>query len=295
MEYVTLSNGIKMPVLGYGVYQVTKDECERCVSDALKAGYRSIDTAQSYFNEEEVGNAIQKAGIPRDDLFITTKVWVEHYGYDACKKSVDEPLRKLKTDYIDLILLHQPFSDYYGAWRALEDLYEEGVLRAIGVSNFYPDRLVDIASFARIAPMVNQVETHPHNQQTEAKTWMDKYQIQHEAWAPFGEGRNGLFDDPILTEIGAKYGKTTAQVMLRWHIQRNTVVIPKSVHYERMLQNINVFDFKLTDEDMDRIATLDKQESSFFSHYDPKMVEWFVQMVEERKTKHRSEEEKKAW
>ena len=295
MEYVTLSNGIKMPVLGYGVYQVTKDECERCVSDALKAGYRSIDTAQSYFNEEEVGNAIQKAGIPRDDLFITTKVWVEHYGYDACKRSVDESLRKLKTDYLDLMLLHQPFSDYYGAWRALEDLYEEGVLRAIGVSNFYPDRLVDIASFARIAPMVNQVETHPHNQQTEAKKWMDKYQIRHEAWAPFGEGRNGLFEDPVLTEIGVKYGKTTAQVMLRWHIQRNTVVIPKSVHYERMLQNINVFDFKLTDEDMDRIATLDKQESSFFSHYDPKMVEWFVQMVEERKTKHMSEEEKKAW
>ena len=295
MEYVTLSNGIKMPMIGYGVYQVTKDECERCVSDALKAGYRSIDTAQSYFNEEEVGNAIQKAGVPREDLFLTTKVWVEHYGYDACKKSVDESLKKLKTDYLDLMLLHQPFSDYYGAWRALEDLYEEGVLRAIGVSNFYPDRLVDIASFARIAPMVNQVETHPHNQQTEAKVWMDKYNIRHEAWAPFGEGRNGLFDDPLLTEIGAKYGKTTAQVMLRWHIQRNTVVIPKSVHYERMVQNIDVFDFKLTDDDMAKISSIDRRESSFFSHYDPKMVEWFVKMVEERKTKHRSGDEKKAW
>lgn len=293
MEYVTLSNGIKMPILGYGVYQVTKDECERCVLDALKAGYRSLDTAQSYFNEEEVGAAIEKSGVPREDIFLTTKVWVEHYGYDACKRSVEESLKKLKTDYIDLMLLHQPFSDYYGAWRALEDLYEEGVIRAIGVSNFYPDRLVDIASFARIAPMVNQVETHPHNQQTEAKKWMDKYQIQHEAWAPFGEGRNGLFDDSTLAEIGAKYGKTTAQVILRWHIQRNTVVIPKSTRYERMVQNIDVFDFSLTDEDMAKIATLDKEQSSFFSHYDPNTVEWFVKMVEERKTKQRSEEEKR--
>ena len=295
MEYVTLSNGIQMPVLGYGVYQVTKDECERCVLDALRAGYRSLDTAQSYFNEEEVGSAVEKSGIPREKLFLTTKVWVEHYGYDACKRSVEESLRKLKTDYIDLMLLHQPFSDYYGAWRALEDLYEEGVLRAIGVSNFYPDRLVDIASFSRIAPMVNQVETHPHNQQTEARKWMEKYHIQHEAWAPFGEGRNGLFDDPVLSAIGAKHGKSTAQVMLRWHIQRGTVVIPKSTHYDRMLQNISVFDFALSQEDMTAIAALDRQESSFFSHYDPGMVEWFVKMVEERKTKHRSEEERKVW
>lgn len=295
MEYVTLSNGVRMPVLGYGVYQVTKEECERCVLDALKAGFRSLDTAQSYFNEEEVGNAIQKSGVPREDIFLTSKVWVEHYGYDACKRSVEESLRKLKTDYLDLMLLHQPFSDYYGAWRVLEDLYEEGVLRSIGVSNFYPDRLVDLASFARIAPMVNQVETHPHDQQTEAKKWMDKYHVQHEAWAPFGEGRNGLFEDPVLKEIGAKYGKTTAQVMLRWHIQRNTVVIPKSTHYDRMVQNIDVFDFQLTDEDMQRIAALDKNTSSFFSHYDPNMVEWFVKMVEERKTQHQSEKEKKNW
>lgn len=294
MEYVTLSNGIKMPILGYGVYQVSKEECERCVLDALKAGYRSLDTAQSYFNEEEVGTAIEKSGVPREDIFLTTKVWVENYGYDECRKSVEESLKKLKTDYIDLMLLHQPFSDYYGAWRALEDLYEEGVLRAIGVSNFYPDRLVDIASFAKIAPMVNQVETHPHNQQSNAKKWMEKYQIQHEAWAPFGEGRNGLFEDVILAEIGAKYGKTTAQVILRWHIQRNTVVIPKSTHYERMVQNINIFDFKLSKEDMDRIATLDRQQSSFFSHYDPNIVEWFVKMVEERRTKHDGKEEK-AW
>ena len=294
MEYVTLSNGIKMPILGYGVYQVSKEECERCVLDALKAGYRSFDTAQSYFNEAEVGTAIEKSGVPREDIFLTTKVWVENYGYDECRKSVEESLKKLKTDYIDLVLLHQPFSDYYGAWRALEDLYEEGVLRAIGVSNFYPDRLVDIASFARIAPMVNQVETHPHNQQSNAKKWMEKYQIQHEAWAPFGEGRNGLFEDAILAEIGAKYGKTAAQVILRWHIQRNTVVIPKSTHYERMVQNIDIFDFKLSKEDMDRIATLDRQQSSFFSHYDPNIVEWFVKMVEERKTKHDGKEEK-AW
>lgn len=295
MEYVTLSNGIKMPILGYGVYQVTKDECERCVLDALKAGYRSLDTAQSYFNEEEVGAAIEKSGVPREDIFLTTKVWLEHYGYDACKRSVEESLRKLKTDYIDLMLLHQPFADYYGAWRALEDMYEEGVLRAIGISNFYSDRLVDIASFSRIAPMVNQIETHPYNQQTEAKKWMDKYHVQHEAWAPFGEGRNGLFNDPALVEIGAKYGKTAAQVMLRWHIQRNTVVIPKSTHYDRMVQNIDVFDFTLAEDDMDRIAGLDKKQSSFFSHSDPNMVEWFVKMVEERKHKHRSENEKKNW
>lgn len=295
MEYVTLNNGVKMPILGYGVYQVTKDECERCVLDALKAGYRSLDTAQSYFNEEEVGSAIKKSGIAREDIFLTTKVWVEHYGYEECRKSVEESMRKLGTDYIDLMLLHQPFSDYYGAWRALEDMYDEGKLRAIGVSNFYPDRLVDIASFSRIKPMVNQVETHPHNQQTKAKEWMDKYEIQHEAWAPFGEGRNGLFEDPVLNEIGAGYGKTAAQVILRWHIQRNTVVIPKSTHYDRMVQNFDVFDFKLTDEEMAKVATLDKEQSSFFSHYDPNMVEWFVKMVEERKTQHRSENEKKNW
>ena len=295
MEYVTLSNGVKMPILGYGVYQVTKDECERCVSDALRAGYRHIDTAQSYFNEEEVGNAIAASGIPREELFITTKVWVEHYGYDACRASVLESLRKLKTDYIDLMLLHQPFSDYYGAWRALEDLYKEGKLKAIGVSNFYPDRLVDICSFSRIKPMVNQVETHVLNQQTEARKWMDKYGVQIEAWAPFGEGRGGLFQNEVLAGIGAKYGKTTAQVMLRWHIQRGVVVIPKSTHYERMVQNFNVFDFTLSDEDMAAIADLDQKQSSFFSHYDPAMVEWFAHMVEERKHQHDSSKEKKNW
>ena len=283
MEYVTLSNGVKMPILGYGVYQVTKDECERCVLDALQAGYRSIDTAQAYFNEEEVGSAIQKSGVPRTDIFLTSKVWIENYGYESCRKSVQTSMEKLQTDYLDLMLLHQPFSDYYGAWRALEDLYEEGKIRAIGISNFYPDRLVDLASFARIKPMVNQVETHPHNQQILAKQYMDKYDVQIEAWAPFGEGRGGLFENDTLRAIGEKYGKTTAQVMLRWHIQRDIVVIPKSTHRERMEENLNVFDFELTAQDMEQIAALDKKESSFFSHYDPAIVEWFVQMVQERK------------
>lgn len=295
MEYVTLSNGVQMPILGYGVYQVTKEECERCVLDALKAGYRSIDTAQSYFNEEEVGRAIQKSGVPRDDIFLTSKVWIEHYGYESCKKSVEESLKKLQTDYLDLMLLHQPFSDYYGAWRALEDLYDEGKLRAIGISNFYPDRMVDIASFSRIRPMVNQVETHPYHQQDTAKKYMEKYGVQMEAWAPFGEGRGGLFEDKTLKDIGETYGKTTAQVILRWHIQRGVVVIPKSTHYERMKENLAVFDFALSDSDMQKIAALDKAESSFFSHTDPAMVEWFVNMVEERKRSQDSRKEEKNW
>ncbi|MCD8149660.1 MAG: aldo/keto reductase [Clostridiales bacterium] len=285
MEYVTLSNGVKMPILGYGVYQVTQEECERCVLDALKAGYRSIDTAQSYFNEAEVGSAIQKSGVPREEIFLTTKVWIENYGYEAARESVLESMRKLQTDYLDLCLLHQPFSDYYGAWRALEELYEQGKIRAIGVSNFYPDRLVDIASFARIRPMVNQVETHPLNQQVFAKKYMDKYGVQIEAWAPFGEGRGNMFSNPTIAAIGEKYGKSVAQVILRWHIQREVVVIPKSTHYERMAENFDIFDFNLTDDDMAAMAALDKKESSFFSHYDPAMVEWFVQMVEERKNR----------
>lgn len=285
MQYITLSNGIKMPQLGYGVYQVTKEECERCVSDALEVGYRAIDTAQSYFNEAEVGEAIAKSGIDRKEIFLTTKVWIEHYGYDAAKKSVLQSMEKLKTDYIDLVLLHQPFADYYGAYRALEDLYEEGRLRAIGVSNFVPDRLVDLASFARIRPMVNQIETHPLNQQIEAHKWLEKYNVIHEAWAPFGEGRGNMFSNPVLQAIGEKYGKTTAQVILRWQLQRNIVVIPKSTHKERMAQNLDVFDFTLSSEDMQAIAALDTKTSSFFSHQDPAMVEWFVQMVEERRGK----------
>lgn len=283
MEYVILSNGIKMPILGYGVYQVTKEECEQCVLDALKVGYRHIDTAQAYYNEEEVGNAIEKSGVPRKEIFLTTKVWIEHYGYEQAKASVMESLRKLKTDYLDLVLLHQPFSDAYGAWRALEEMYDEGKIRAIGISNFYADRMVDFASFNRVKPMVTQMETHIFNQQKSLKEWADKYGIQMEAWAPFGEGRGGTFDNPVIIKIGAKYGKTAAQVMLRWNIQRGIVVIPKSTHIERMEENFNVFDFTLSDEDMAEIAALDKEESSFFSHSDPNMVEWFVNMVKERK------------
>ncbi|MDE7079972.1 MAG: aldo/keto reductase [Clostridia bacterium] len=295
MNYVILSNGVKMPQLGYGVYQVSKDECERCVLDALKSGYRHIDTAQSYFNEEEVGSAIVKSGVPREEIFLTTKVWVEHYGYEQTKKSVYESMRKLQTDYIDLVLLHQPFSDVYGAWRALEDLYADGKIRAIGISNFYPDRMVDICSFARIKPMVNQVETHPHNQQVEAQKWMEKYKVQIEAWAPFGEGRGGLFSDETIGKIAQKYNKTIAQVILRWELQRGIVVIPKSVHIERMKENLDVFDFALSDEDMKVMASLDKKQSSFFSHTDPAMVEWFAKMVEERKHNNDHKKEKKSW
>ena len=295
MEYITLSNGVKMPQLGYGVYQVTKEECERCVLDALEAGYRSIDTAQSYFNEEEVGKAIEKSGIDRKEIFLTSKVWIEHYSYEECKKSVLESLKKLRTDYIDLMLLHQPFGDTYCAWRALEELYKEGKIRAIGISNHYADRMVEFANFTEIKPMVNQMEIHPFNQQKELKKWADKYNIKLEAWAPFGEGRNGLFENEILKDIGQKYGKTSAQVMLRWNIQRGIIVIPKSVHKERMIENINIFDFKLDDNDMNRISQMDTATSAFFSHQDPAIVEWFVKMVEERKTHHDSSKEKKNW
>lgn len=284
-----------MPILGYGVYQIPQDICERCVLDALQVGYRSLDTAQSYFNEEQVGSAIEKSGIPREEIFLTTKVWIEHYGYEQAKASVLESMEKLRTDYLDLVLLHQPFADYYGAYRALEDLYEAGKLRAIGISNFYPDRMVDIASLARIRPLVNQIEVHPLHQQAEAKQWLDKYGIQMEAWAPFGEGRGGLFTNPALTQIGAKYGKTAAQVMLRWHIQRGIAVIPKSTHIERMRENLEVFDFALTREDMAAVAALDQRQSAFFSHQDPAMVEWFVKMVEERKKQHDCAKEQKSW
>lgn len=295
MEFITLRNGVRMPILGYGVYQIPQDICERCVLDALQVGYRSLDTAQSYFNEEQVGSAIEKSGIPRKEIFLTTKVWIEHYGYEQAKASVLESMEKLRTDYLDLVLLHQPFADYYGAYRALEDLYEAGKLRAIGISNFYPDRMVDIASFARIRPLVNQIEVHPLHQQAEAKQWLDKYGIQMEAWAPLGEGRGGLFTNPALTQIGAKYGKTAAQVMLRWHIQRGIAVIPKSTHIERMRENLEVFDFALTREDMAAVAALDQRQSAFFSHQDPAMVEWFVKMVEERKKQHDCAKEQKSW
>lgn len=295
MEYITLNNGVKMPQLGYGVYQVTKEECERCVLDALDVGYRSIDTAQSYFNEEEVGSAIEKSGIDRKEIFLTSKVWIEHFGYEECKKSVLESMEKLRTDYLDLMLLHQPFGDTFGAWRALEELYKEGKLRAIGISNHYVDRMVEFANFTDIKPMVNQMEVHPFNQQKNLKEWADKYDIRLEAWAPFGEGRKGLFENEILKKIGEKYGKTTAQIMLRWHIQRGVIVIPKSVHKERMIENFNVFDFTLADEDMEQIVQMDTAASAFFSHQDPAMVEWFADMVEERKKNHDCTKEKKNW
>lgn len=283
MEYVTLNNGVKMPMLGYGVYQVSKEECKSCVAEALKCGYRLIDTAQSYFNEEEVGEAIDSSNVAREEIFLTTKVWIEHYGYEKTRESVLNSMRKLKTDYLDLCLLHQPFSDVYGAYKALEDLYKEGKIRAIGISNFYADRMVDIASFAEVVPAVNQIEIHPYHQQNKQLEWSEKYTVQPEAWAPFGEGRGEMFTNPILAEIGKKYNKTTAQVILRWHIQRGVVVIPKTVRKERMKENFDVFDFVLTAEDMEAISGLDTEKSSFFAHTDPKMVEWFVKMVEERK------------
>lgn len=285
MEYKTLSNGVKMPMLGYGVYQVTKEECERCVLDALSVGYRHIDTAQSYFNEEEVGLAIAKSLVPREEIFLTTKVWLEHYGYEAAKKSLEASLEKLKVEYIDLVLLHQPFGDSYGAWRALEEFYDAKKIRAIGVSNFYVDRMVEFANFNRIRPMVNQVECHIFNQQKVLKEWAKKYDIALEAWAPFGEGRGGTFENPVVCEIGKKYGKTAAQVMLRWNIQNGVVVIPKSTHIERMKENFNVFDFALSADDMEKIAALDTAKSSFFSHQDPETIEMFVKMIEERKGK----------
>ena len=284
MEYVKLNNGIEMPLISFGVYQIPKEDTKRCVLDAIKSGYRGIDTAQSYFNESEVGDAIVECGVPREELFITTKVWIDHYGYEECKTSVEESLRKLKTEYLDLCLLHQPFSDYYGAYRALEDLYAEGKIKAIGVSNFYPDRLTDICMFDRkVIPAVNQVEVNPFNAQWCAQENMEKHGVKMEAWAPFGEGRNNLFTNETLVSIGKKYNKSSAQVMLRWLIQRGVIVACKSTHIERMQENINVFDFELTEEDMNSIKTLDTSNSLFFSHSDPNMVEWFDKIVKERR------------
>ncbi|MDE7458495.1 MAG: aldo/keto reductase [Muribaculaceae bacterium] len=278
METITLRNGVKMPILGYGVYQVDPKECERCVLDAINSGYRLIDTAQAYNNEEGVGEAIVKSGIAREDLFIVTKVWISNAGYEKAKASIEESLRKLRTDYIDLLLIHQPFGDYYGTYRAMEEAYKDGKVRAIGVSNFYPDRLIDIASFVEIPPMVNQVETHVFNQQTEAQKIMEKYGCQIMSWGPFAEGRNDFFTNPVLKNIGEKYGKSVAQVALRYLIQRGVIVIPKSTHKDRMEQNINVFDFALNADDMKAIAALDMEQSQFFSHYDPSTVEFLVSL-----------------
>lgn len=300
MEYVTLSNGVKMPKNGYGVYQIAKEDCERCVIDAIKVGYRLIDTAQSYFNEEEVGNAVEKAInekiVKREELFITSKVWIDNYGYERCKQSVLESMKKLKVDYLDLMLLHQPFADYYGAYRALEDLYEEGKIRAIGVSNFYPDRLSDICLFERrIVPHVNQVETNVFNSQYDAQKNMEKYNVQIEAWAPFAEGRNNMFSNETLLKIGKKYNKSVAQVILRWLTQRNVVAISKSTLVERMKENFNIFDFELSEEDMDKIKELDTGKSLFFSHNDPNMVAWFDEIVVARRTNQNHTKDKKNW
>lgn len=278
MEIIKLYNGVEMPVLGYGVYQVTPEECERCVSDAISVGYRMIDTAQAYQNEEGVGNAITKCGVPRNELFIVTKVWISNAGYEKAKASIDESLRKLRTDYIDLLLIHQPFNDYYGTYRAMEEAYREGKVRAIGVSNFYPDRFIDIAEFSEIKPMVNQVETHVFNQQRVPQEIMQKYGCQIMSWGPFAEGRNDFFTNPQLTAIGEKYGKSVAQTALRFLIQRSVIVIPKSTHKERMVQNMDVFDFSLSDEDMRVISGLDKAESLFFSHYDPETVTFLTSL-----------------
>lgn len=279
MDYITLSNGVQLPMLGYGVYQVDPAEAERCVLDAVSVGYRSIDTAQAYANEEGVGNAITKCGVPRQNLFITTKVWISNAGYERARASIDESLYKLQTDYVDLLLIHQPFGDYYGTYRAMEEAYREGKVKAIGVSNFYPDRLLDLHHFAEIKPAVNQVETHVFCQQKIAKEYMKKNGIQIESWGPFAEGKNDYFHNPVLQEIGAKYGKSTAQTALRFLLQSGVVVIPKSTHKERMEENFNVFDFELTQEEMGRIEALDGGESLFFSHYDPKTVEWFMTMA----------------
>lgn len=270
MKYVTLNNGVKMPILGYGVYQIEDlKECERCVLDAIEVGYRLIDTAQTYGNEEAVGRAIKKCNVPREELFITTKVWISNAGYEKAQTSIEESLKKLQLEYLDLVLIHEPFNDYYGTYRAMEEMYKGGNIRAIGVSNFYPDRLVDLIKFNEVVPAINQVETHPFNQQVRAKEIMDKYGVQIESWAPFAEGRNNIFTNKTLREVGDKYNKSIAQVALKYLIQRGVIVIPKSVHKERMIENFNIFDFKLDDYDMKKIVKLDKAKSAFFSYYDP--------------------------
>lgn len=276
MKTVELRNGVVMPQIGYGVYQVDPSECEKCVSEALKVGYRMVDTAQAYHNEEGVGAAVAKSGIPREELFLVTKIWISNYGYEKAKASIDESLRKLGTDYIDLMLLHQPFCDRYGAYRALEEAYKEGKLRAIGVSNFYPDHLIDLASNVEIPPMVNQVETHVFDQQIKAQKYMEEYRCHIMSWGPFAEGRNNFFTNPVLVDIGKKYGKSAAQVALRWLIQRGVIIIPKSVHVERMEQNLDIFDFSLSEDDMKEIAGLDTGKSLFFDHHDPEVVKMFM-------------------
>lgn len=276
MKTIKLYNGVQMPQMGYGVYQVSPEECERCVSDALSVGYRMVDTAQAYHNEEGVGKAWRKSGILREDLFLVSKIWISNYGYEKAKASIDESLRKLQTDYIDLMLLHQPFCDRYGAYRALMEAYREGKLRAIGVSNFYPDHLIDLASNVEIKPMVNQVEMHVFDQQTEAQKYMDELDCRIMSWGPLAEGRNSFFTNELLAGIGRQYGKTVPQVALRWLLQRGAIIIPKSTHKERMVENLNIFDFQLSEDDMAQIQKLDTGKSLFFDHHDGDVTKMFM-------------------
>ena len=273
MQKVTLNNGVEMPILGFGVYQVPDlDECERSVSQAIEAGYRLIDTAAIYMNEEAVGNAVKKSGVPREEIFVTTKLWISDAGYERTKKAFEKSLRKLQLDYLDLYLIHQPFGDVYGAWRAMEELYREGVIKAIGISNFPPDRVMDLIIHNEIVPAVNQIETHPFHQQIETQKFLRENNVQIESWGPFAEGRNDIFQNKLLRSTGERYGKSIAQVILRWFVQREVVVIPKSVRKERIAENFNIFDFELTAGDMDTIKTLDTKETLFFDHRDPEMV-----------------------
>ena len=279
-KFIKLWNGVEMPIIGYGVFQVSPDECERCVADALEVGYRMIDTAQIYQNEEGVGRAIKKSGIPREEIFLVSKVWMANYGYLAAKESIDESLRKLQTDYLDLMLLHQPYCDRYGAWQALEEAYREGKLRAIGVSNFYPDHFIDFAANNEIKPMVNQIETHVFQQQVESRKYMDELGIAHMAWGPLAEGKNGIFQNETLISIGKKYGKTGPQIALRYLMERGIIVIPKSSKKERMAENLNIFDFELSAEDKEAILKLDTAQPVIMpSHHDPEITKWFMSML----------------
>ena len=276
MEYTVLNNGVKMPMLGFGVFQIPVEDTKRCVLDAISVGYRSIDTAQGYFNEEGVGEAISSCGISRNELFLTTKIWISNGGYEKAKASIDESLQKLKTDYLDLMLIHQPFNDYYGSYRAMEEAYKAGKIRAIGVSNFMPDRFIDIAGFVDVTPAVNQLEVHVFQQQKIAGEILKKYGTQLMAWSPLAQGKNNLFTNETLVEIGEKYGKTAAQVNLRFLLQSGVVIIPKSTHKERMKENFNLFDFSLTDVEINRLKTLDLGKSQFIDHYAPDVAEMFV-------------------
>lgn len=275
MDYVTLNNGLAMPLLGYGVFQIPDPaECERSVIDAIAAGYRLIDTATSYLNEDAVGKGVKNCGVAREELFITSKLWVQDTGYDATKTAIDKSLRRLQLDYLDLYLIHQPFGDVHGSWRAMEDAYRAGKMRAIGVSNFQPDRLMDLIAFNEVTPAVNQVEVNPFHQQYESVKFMQDNSVQPEAWAPFAEGRNNLFQNQVLADIAARYGKSVGQVILRWLVQRKIVALAKTTRRERMVENLEVFDFQLDSEDVARIATLETSTSSFFSHRDPAIVKW---------------------